>query len=970
MKYTAIDINASDSINLEGNILFRVQQFGFRALNSSTNILMKNNYVMDMRVRDAFRDILANILAHKTDLELFLEKAFIDPHAKALDASACFYICPNDSDGNCNNILLDGNTCGGSDFMGIVQNGVKCGTVWPRPTPPKKNIAYAANYGFLLTNNGGRINCVEGGNMLAYNNFGWGVQMNPTAEGGLKLKDVILSNNLKGLSVNAGASVPYMEKNASNIIIIGQNPNHPVCYNPIKCPPNDLPCTQYGMMFSASQLAGVSFPVTSKTLPLSKLGYGDPAAQSFFSLSDSTFYNFDDLNPDTTPKCSFFADNESKAIVGNKSVPDHVSIHTFHGLNLVKIHDDNFIYVTPEDPAQAFSQFCGAFPCSAANNVLLEFKTVKPHTNQGSIKRIVDGSVITATTARTKSIDFFNSDIGRCDIANPKWNSSICSPIASGGRRLYSTNEKWGQLISENLDLNRLERVLAPVMYFTDFPQDDGTSYRFETRLNSFGDHGCVFGYPSFKRTPIFPALVMQKRNYEVTYNSTNPTLMKFHLVDSGYQGGTTSQFDPSVKDFPNREESGMIVKIRYTEPKTVIVLINNLYVVKPLVKKNDIFKIGNYAYNCGDNRWNIGETLYSIEFYISNAPTCHLYLKQVNSIQLSLRLNVTVEEFYAVGGPNEMIYNIAALMKISPDQIRITNLTPGSTWVAVQILQEHPQTGTISANTLTASTYIPDLLLFGADLEAKLKANKVEIIRRYPLLDMSWIISNKNGNIIPYFPVVTTTNSSSSQATSPEISTNVSVAILADSYNNPSTPTITPPVIITQPTTTTPTTPTTIDPNKNDKDAWYTIESDGSITLSLKLKILIGVLISTILATLLIMIILVVLKKIGHKETKSDEENPEIELGQDENISPRKQPVSTHMPAKSMNFDMRFKNTLETEEAYVEKVFDTRPDSAIKNQKIIKLNPDLVTEELQIIKPRYKSEFPKYISEFMGSKF
>jgi hypothetical protein len=73
--------------------------------------------------------------------------------------------------------------------------------------------------------------------------------------------------------------------------------------------------------------------------------------------------------------------------------------------------------------------------------------------------------------------------------------------------------------------------------------------------------------------------------------------------------------------------------------------------------------------------------------------------MNTVNAVQLSMRFDLSVEDFYSKNGSTQLIYNVAAVLGISPDQIRITNVVKGSTVILMHILENSP-TSSDSTNT------------------------------------------------------------------------------------------------------------------------------------------------------------------------------------------------------------------------------------------------------------------------------
>jgi len=330
-KYTAVDIKNSDSILMKHNVLHRIQQFGFQVHKTSTNVLLNTNFVMDMKIRETFLPLFKTQASHTTYIENFLKGKPFDSLNTGVDASACYFICPYDKD--CKNVYLENNTCGGSEFLGFVMNGVPCG-----PLDNSENTAYSTNYGFILSN-GDSNDCVKAGKMIAYNNYGWGVSVNIEANGGLVLNNVVSSNNLKGLILNLASSRDLTHSRLNNIQFIGMNPNNPTCY----CKPDwlidDEPLSQVGFMLSVTGQTGGVLKLNTSFLPFNKMNV-NASWGSCVRFDNILFYNWSDKEPGHLA-CPFYTNNPSKAIMSYPSVLDDYSIHRFKNIKLIDVYHDN-----------------------------------------------------------------------------------------------------------------------------------------------------------------------------------------------------------------------------------------------------------------------------------------------------------------------------------------------------------------------------------------------------------------------------------------------------------------------------------------------------------------------------------------------------------------------------------------------------------------------------------------------------
>lgn len=70
------------------------------------------------------------------------------------------------------------------------------------------------------------------------------------------------------------------------------------------------------------------------------------------------------------------------------------------------------------------------------------------------------------------------------------------------------------------------------------------------------------------------------------------------------------------------------------------------------------------------------------------------LFLEIIDAIQLSARLDVTAEEFWATDGPTDFIDNLAAVLLIPSYRIRIVDTYEGSTVVVAAIHQDRNLVG------------------------------------------------------------------------------------------------------------------------------------------------------------------------------------------------------------------------------------------------------------------------------------
>merc|ERR1712124_51271 len=70
-------------------------------------------------------------------------------------------------------------------------------------------------------------------------------------------------------------------------------------------------------------------------------------------------------------------------------------------------------------------------------------------------------------------------------------------------------------------------------------------------------------------------------------------------------------------------------------------------------------------------------------------------WLDIIDSIQLTMRLDVTADEFWATSGPTDFIDRLAAVLNIPTYRVRIVDTYEGSTYIKARILQKESLVGT-----------------------------------------------------------------------------------------------------------------------------------------------------------------------------------------------------------------------------------------------------------------------------------
>jgi hypothetical protein len=379
-------------------------------------------------------------------------------------------------------------------------------------------------------------------------------------------------------------------------------------------------------------------PFTTTDLPLNKLK-GEPLFNSYFTIDNIVFFNFND-------ECKY----PSVALSSNSNSNDAYSIHIINNVRFKNIFEKNLIKFKKNDIHEIIGKTtCGNFRCTGLNNIIFNFENILEtvdddiiYTNK-NMKKLKTQNLSGINKEKINDINLLSSSLTLTSITDYKnfKESSICKEIPNSESVLCSSDYSASHLIMENIENGARDRALQPV-YFTSNNSD------FYNKLNAFEDHECKFGYDSLLRTPRFPAMVILKKNeinnYNVSFTSTNPSKLFVQLANKG-------PLATSIKKISRENGNLLIMKIKlsYNMPMTVLVFKEGKEI------KADIFKGNSTEVNlnnqneiqnlCGKNSWHMVKNL--LEFYVTNEPDCKLQLNIVNSVQVSLRYDVSVEEIF-----------------------------------------------------------------------------------------------------------------------------------------------------------------------------------------------------------------------------------------------------------------------------------------------------------------------------------
>lgn len=223
-------------------------------------------------------------------------------------------------------------------------------------------------------------------------------------------------------------------------------------------------------------------------------------------------------------------------------------------------------------------------------------------------------------------------------------------------------------LIFDNLDADRMDRALHPVYI-------QNSDIGFNNRLNSYMDHCWDGFYTCQKRESRFPTLVWQEVDYNIEFTGTPPQKQEFRLM--GRVGSP-----------------GFVVSIRYNAAGAYQLYDASKNVILPTEwdaqSRTWAEPVGAY---CGE--WRYEGVVNRLQFYIENFEDtgCVIYVYPRDAIMLGIRLEFTLDEFFADGGIVTFADRMAGVLGIHAADIKVVSVYEGSTIVEFQVLQrEEPE--------------------------------------------------------------------------------------------------------------------------------------------------------------------------------------------------------------------------------------------------------------------------------------
>lgn len=171
------------------------------------------------------------------------------------------------------------------------------------------------------------------------------------------------------------------------------------------------------------------------------------------------------------------------------------------------------------------------------------------------------------------------------------------------------------------------------------------------------------------KRLGRFWSVVKFSKSYNLTYSSSPPSDSRFQIQKRKSPSGNSDDW--------------IIIRIYYSLPNSIEVLVKDSkgkdqiiknFPIRDEVPENLLSHVG----TCGAN--NFHYTNGTIEFVVNGKENCQVRVRLASYIQLSVRISISIDDFYTNNGETLFITNICAYLSIDPGRLKIVGITPGST--------------------------------------------------------------------------------------------------------------------------------------------------------------------------------------------------------------------------------------------------------------------------------------------------
>ena len=159
--------------------------------------------------------------------------------------------------------------------------------------------------------------------------------------------------------------------------------------------------------------------------------------------------------------------------------------------------------------------------------------------------------------------------------------------------------------------------------------------------------------------------LLLANDTYNITFNSTPPRDARFQFQRRVNPAGNTSDW--------------AILKVYYPIPNSISVQVGDVVIEPITVLENNIEDpLMSLTHICGANKYYFKHR--TMDFVINSNPGCRPRLTITNSIQLTAKFTMSIDDFYQMDGKTQFIDRMAALLGLTDrSRIKVVGVYRGS---------------------------------------------------------------------------------------------------------------------------------------------------------------------------------------------------------------------------------------------------------------------------------------------------
>ena len=323
-----------------------------------------------------------------------------------------------------------------------------------------------------------------------------------------------------------------------------------------------------------------------------------------------------------------------------------------------------YIYDPPESWARLVD--CGDFPCTGPKNVLVTMQGTKFEGKKPRMSK-PDFQLISNNTEISSYIDGCKVDIWQ--------NAYVCEA------------EKLGIVMFESQDADKEDRALQPI-----YVGRVGTEMA--NKLNAQMDNVWDGFYAGQIRLARFPALVQADRGSEYEFKMTGTPAKQMQFVLHSQS-----------------KTAGLTVRIPYPSAESRAIYING-NLIQPNQWDDNIQMYGEIKQKfCGENRYIGVQNI--LEFYLESG--CNVVIKPRDAIQSLVRMEWSMEEFFADGGTTSFIDRLTGSLGIHASSVKIVSVYEGSLIVNYEIEADEDDT---DGSALAAIAALQDELMASGSID------------------------------------------------------------------------------------------------------------------------------------------------------------------------------------------------------------------------------------------------------------